>query len=120
MDREPILRWIDGYVAAWNSNRPDEIADLFSADARYYTAPFRQPWTGRDEIVAGWLDRQDAPGDTTFEWHPVVETDDLTIIQGETGYLSEKQTFSNLWVLRFDDDGRCREFTEWWMDHAGQ
>jgi hypothetical protein len=24
---------------------------------------------------------------------------------------------SNLFVLAFDDDGRCREFTEWYMKH---
>jgi len=23
--------------------------------------------------------------------------------------------FSNLWVARFGADGRCSEFTEWWM-----
>ncbi len=25
------------------------------------------------------------------------------------------ETFSNLWLIRLDDAGRCREFTEWWM-----
>jgi uncharacterized protein (TIGR02246 family) len=117
-DLEQLTAWIDGYVRAWNSNDPHEIGSLFTDDADYYTAPFRPPWHGREEIVAGWLDRTDEPGETTFDWHPVVITDDLAIIQGTTGYPDE--TFSNLWLIRLDADGRCREFTEWWMEHPGE
>jgi hypothetical protein len=32
---------------------------------------------------------------------------------------SPPHTYSNLWVIRLDADGRCAEFTEWWMQHPG-
>jgi hypothetical protein len=42
---------------------------------------------------------------------------DLAIVQGRTRYrTTTPATYSNLWVLRFAGDGRCREFTEWWME----
>ncbi|MEU8361278.1 nuclear transport factor 2 family protein [Nonomuraea sp. NPDC048882] len=107
--------WIEGYVRAWNSNHPDDISALFTENAVYYTEPYSSPWQGRDEIVAQWLGRQDKPGEATFEWHPVCVTDDLSVIQGVTTY--PDKTYSNLWVIRFASDGRCREFTEWWMRH---
>ncbi|MER6946685.1 nuclear transport factor 2 family protein [Nonomuraea sp. NPDC000554] len=107
--------WIDGYVRAWNSNDPDDIAALFSDDAVYFTEPYSSPWHGREEIVSNWLARKDQPGETTFTWHPVSVADDLSVIQGVTTY--PDKTFSNLWVIRFGPDGRCREFTEWWMEH---
>jgi uncharacterized protein Veg len=25
------------------------------------------------------------------------------------------RVYDNIFVVRFDDDGRCREFTEWYM-----
>jgi hypothetical protein len=50
-----------------------------------------------------------------FEWRPVAVTDDVAIVQGTTMYPTE--TYSNLWVIRLDADGRCREYTEWWMEH---
>jgi ketosteroid isomerase-like protein len=109
-------RWVDGYVRAWNSNDPADIGALFTDDARYYTAPFREPWRGREQIVQGWLDRRDEPGDATFEWQPVLATGELAIVQGVTGYADE--TYSNLWVIRLDPSGRCHEFTEWWMTHS--
>ena len=43
-------------------------------------------------------------------------TRDIAIVQGETGYPNER--YSNLWVIRLDDEGRAREFTEWWMDQS--
>jgi hypothetical protein len=112
-----VLRdWISAYERAWSSNEPDDIRALFTEDALYYTAPFREPWKGHAEIVEGWLDRKDEPGDATFEWTPLVETPEASIIVGTTAYADE--TYSNLWVIRLAADGRCREFTEWWMTQA--
>jgi uncharacterized protein (TIGR02246 family) len=115
-DLSRVTTWIEGYVRAWSSNDPADIGGLFTEDAEYYTAPFRPPWRGREQIVAGWLGRKDEPGETTFAWHPVSITDEVAVIEGTTTY--PDQTYSNLWVIRLDADGRCREFTEWWMEHA--
>jgi hypothetical protein len=112
-DRESVTRWIDAYVAAWNSNEPGEIGALFADDAKYHTDPYGEPWSGRDAIVKEWLRRRDAPGETTFTWHPVLIAGDTAVIEGETAY--PRAVYSNLWVLRFDDTGRCRDYTEWWM-----
>lgn len=114
---DQVATWVDGYVRAWNSNSPGDIAALFTEDAHYFTAPFRTPWRGTGEIVEGWLERKEEPGDATFSWEPLVLTPELTIIQGMTTYRTPPQIFSNLWIIRLDHDGRCREFTEWWMEH---
>jgi len=112
-----LQNWIDGYLRAWNSNAPSEIGQLFAEDGVYYTAPFRQPWRGRAAIIAGWLGRKDEPGQTRFTWHPVIVTDDVCIVQGVTEYLTvPPHTFSNLWLIRLDQQGQCVEFTEWWME----
>lgn len=109
-----LTDWINGYVRAWNTNDPADIGALFTGDAEYYTAPYRPPWRGRDQIVRDWLARADQPGETSFEWRPVVVTEDVSVVEGITRY--PKETFRNLWVIRLDGDGRCREFTEWWME----
>jgi hypothetical protein len=104
---------MNGYLHAWQSNDPAAIGALFAGDARYYTAPFREPWRGRDEIVREWLDRKDDPGTWTFDWDIVAIADDLGIVQGATRYPTG--AFSNLWLIRLDATGECTEFTEWWM-----
>ncbi len=62
-----LADWIAAYERAWASNDPDDIRALFTEDALYFTAPFRAPWQGRQEIVDGWIDRKDEPGGWAFE-----------------------------------------------------
>jgi uncharacterized protein (TIGR02246 family) len=112
---DAVTHWIQRYRAAWESNDPSEIGGLFADDAVYFTEPFAQPWRGRAQIVAGWLEHRDNEGETTFDWHPLSVTEDVAIIQGETGYPDRR--YSNLWVIRLDNTGQCRQFTEWWMLH---
>jgi ketosteroid isomerase-like protein len=112
-----LTRWMDDYRRAWSSNDPADIGALFTDDAAYYTAPFRTAWRGREEIIKGWIEIRDDPdGFPTFAWSPLVETSELAIVQGVTAY--PDTMYSNLWVIRFDADGRSREFTEWFMDQA--
>jgi hypothetical protein len=115
--REPLDRWIEGYVRAWNTNDAADIEALFTEDAEYRTEPYNPPWRGRAAIVEGWLAHRDKPGETSFDWEPLV-TGEVAVVQGTTRYPG--RTFSNLWVIRLAPDGRCREFGEWWMEHPGE
>lgn len=117
MDRSDVARWVDRYVEAWRTNDPAQIGALFTDDAAYYTAPFREPWRGRDGIVAGWLDRQESPDSWTFTSEVQAVADSLGFVRGVTTYSEPPVVYSNLWVIRLEPDGRCSEFTEWWMEH---
>jgi uncharacterized protein (TIGR02246 family) len=115
MDSTAVAAWVDQYIRAWNSNDPADIGRLFASDADYYTGPFDPPWQGRDAIVRNWLDRQDAPGSTTFRYEVLAATADTSLVRGWTRYHDPPREFSNIWLIRFDAHGHCREFTEWWM-----
>jgi hypothetical protein len=113
---DALTNWMSAYRQAWESNSPADIAALFTEDARYFKDPFTEPVIGRVAITKMWLQHKDDPGSTTFTWNPLVETEGLAIIQGETVYSTV--TYSNLWVIRLAADGRATEFTEWWMVQA--
>jgi hypothetical protein len=122
MDRGDVDKWVDRYVRAWESNEHEDIGQLFTEDARYYTAPYREPWVGRDGIVAEWIDRKDEPGVWEFR-HGVLGIDgSVAFVRGWTHYAAtadEQETeYSNLWVIRLEPDGRCSEFIEWWMERS--
>ncbi|MFQ5948543.1 MAG: nuclear transport factor 2 family protein [Acidimicrobiia bacterium] len=116
MNEYQLGSWVKGYVRAWESNDPDDIGRLFSEDAVYYTAPFRPPWRNREGIVAGWLDRRDQPGEWRFRYEVMAIVNDLGFVRGWTTYANPPVAYSNLWVIRLGSDGRCGEFTEWWME----
>jgi hypothetical protein len=112
-----LTAWIDAYVHAWNSNEPADIGALFTVDALYYTEPYEEPWRGRAAIVENWLRHRDEPGETTFEWRRIAVEGETVVIRGTTRY--PDRTYSNVWAIVLDAEGRCSEFTEWWMKHPG-
>ena len=114
MEEQAVHSWVERYLSAWISNHADDIASLFTEDARYFTAPHREPWSGRVDIVEGWIDRKDEPGQWEFSHELLAIAGDLAFVRSWTHYLDEDD-YSNLWMIRLDDAGRCSEFTEWWM-----
>jgi ketosteroid isomerase-like protein len=113
---EQVQAWCDAYVEAWRSYDPAAIGELFATDAAYAYQPYDEPLRGREAIVASWLDDRDEPGSWEAAYAPTLIEGDRAIVTGETRY-ADGRVFSNLWVVAFDDDGRCREFVEWFVEH---
>ena len=114
MTREVVDRWVADYRRAWVTNATEDIAAAFSEDASYYPSPGDPPWMGLEAIVAGWHAHQDAPGSTSFEWSLVARDGDTAVIRGVSTYPTT--IYDNLWIVRFAEDGRAAEFTEFWVD----
>jgi hypothetical protein len=112
---EVARRWLDGYMQAWRSNDRAEIEALFSADAAYRPQPDTPPAVGPSAIADAWLDDPDPPGSWNSELTPMLVHDDTAIITGWTDY-ADGERYLNLWIVRFAADGRCADFTEWWMN----
>ena len=111
---QPQVRaWIEKYVHAWTTADPRDIEPLFAADAEYHEWPYETHWIGRDDIVKGWLSRQQwQEGGWTFDWEILMITGDTAAIRG-TGVYTKLGTFENLWTVTFDSDGSCAVFRMW-------
>ncbi len=120
MTRDDVQRWLDAYVAAWHSYEPLAIGALFAADATYRYHPWDEPLVGRDAIVADWRDDQDAAGSWEAHYEPYAIEGDRAVAIGESRYLEPdgafRALFYNVWTLRFDGDGRCTEFVEYFTE----
>jgi hypothetical protein len=113
---ERLDSWMEGYIAAWSTNHPDHIAALFSPEAVYDPQTADGELHGRQEIIDWWREIDDDPDNWDFEWMPLVETDDLAVVTGATRYVDPEAIYRNLFVIRFDEDGLCRDFTEWYIE----
>jgi hypothetical protein len=122
------MRWLDAYVEAWKSYDPDRIGALFGDDVRYRYHPYDEPIVGKDAVVESWLGEgdhegapsRDEPGTYEAAYEPVAVEGDTAVATGTSTYLAEpggpvKEVYDNCFVIRFGDDGRCREFTEWYV-----
>ena len=119
MERERVSRWLEAYVAAWRSYDRADVGELFSDDAVYRWHPWDEPVRGREAIVAAWLEDRDEPGTYDARYEPVAVDGDLAVAVGHSAYTnadgSIDRIYDNCYLIRFDADGRYREFTEWYM-----
>jgi ketosteroid isomerase-like protein len=127
-----VQGWLDRYVDAWLTYDPEAIGDLFSTDVEYRYHPYDEPVVGREAVVASWLGEtsedgsssRDAPGTYEASYAPVAVDGDVAVATGTSSYRDEPggpftKVFHNCYLMRFDADGRCREFTEFYVRQPG-
>jgi uncharacterized protein (TIGR02246 family) len=114
-----VQRWLDAYVAAWRSYDPGEIKALFTEDAVYRPLPYDKPLRGREAIAKAWIAGRDPPDSWTADYRAVAVTGDVGVGRGVTRYRAvgrrSEREYANVFILRFDERGRCREYVEWWV-----
>jgi hypothetical protein len=131
MDRDSARAWLDRYVEAWKSYDRDDVGALFAADVVYRYHPHADPVVGRDAVVASWLGESDATGVSTrdaagtYDAHyaPYAVDEDRMVAIGTSVYQDHPdgpvtRTFDNCFLIRFDHEGRCLEFTEFYKERA--
>lgn len=130
MDRPAVQAWLDRYVEAWKSYDPAEIAALFGEGATYRYHPYDSGddiVRGRDAIVRDWIEpagdasSRDAPNSIDAHYEPYAVDGDRAVAVGWSRYWTDGtrselvRTYDNVYLLRFDDDSRCVDFTEFFM-----
>jgi ketosteroid isomerase-like protein len=128
MTKEDVDRWLADYVEAWKTYDPERIAALFSEDIAYRYHPYDDAIEGRDEVVKAWREEgdhpeagtRDEPGTFEAAYRAVAVDGDVAVATGISSYRDSPdgpvvRVYDNCFVMWFDSEGRCREFTEWFM-----
>ncbi|MDQ6714221.1 MAG: nuclear transport factor 2 family protein [Candidatus Dormibacteraeota bacterium] len=126
LTKERVAAWLADYVRAWDTYDSETIGSLFTEDATYAYHPFEEPVRGRLAIVASWLENKDAPGTYDGHYDPIAIDGDLAVAHGRSRYFKDAsrteldREYDNLFLIRFDDEGRCQSIREWYMAPRGQ
>jgi ketosteroid isomerase-like protein len=128
MTRDDVQTWLDRFIAAWAAYDAAAIGDLFTEDARYRYHPSDEGFVGREAIVRAWLEPSgdastlDEPDTWEAHYEPYAVDGDRAVAVGWSRYYADatKSTVANIWdnvyLLEFGDDGRCRAFTEFFVE----
>jgi SnoaL-like protein len=129
VDRTDVDLWLQRYVEAWKTYERGQIGALFTEDIEYRYHPYDDPVEGRDAVIASWLGEGDDENASTRDeegtydatYRAFAVDGDRAVAKGSSTYFVEpggkvEKVFDNCFVMRFAPDGRCREFTEWFME----
>jgi hypothetical protein len=126
VEKSAVIDWLDAYVKAWESYSPEAIGALFTDDATYSYYPFEEPVRGRKAIVESWLKDQNAPGTWEASYAPIAVDGNVAVAQGRSRYFKDStrteldKQWDNIFVIEFDESGRCSSFAEWFVAPKGQ
>jgi ketosteroid isomerase-like protein len=131
--KDDVDRWLADYVAAWLSYDRAKIEALFAEDITYRYHPEDDPIEGRSAVVASWLgdgdspdaSERDEPGTYSAAYRAIAVDGDVAVATGISSYRDSPdgpvvRIYDNCFVMQFDSEGRCREFTEWFMQRKGE
>src|SRR5689334_18123888 len=85
-DLQSVQKWLNDYVSAWKSYDAAAIGALFSQDAKYRYNPYDEPVTGREAIVAAWLENRDTPNTYAGDYKPLAVNGNTAVTNGHTYY----------------------------------
>jgi ketosteroid isomerase-like protein len=118
--RTDAEQWVAGYVAAWRAPGTDGLGALFAEGAQYLHSPYAEPIVGLVAIGQMWEEEREGPDEVfTFESRVLVMEGDTAVVRALVRYGSPvRQEYTDLWVVQFEQDGRCIFFEEWpfWPD----
>ena len=116
-----ITSWLEGYGNAWREADADAVAELFTEDAIYRSAPFREPHVGRDGVRRYWREEPMLHEQIDLQFGTPVVSGRRAAVEWWLMVLQDGEavTGPGCLVLRFDERGLCEELREYWDEQPG-
>ncbi len=113
VERQAVVEWIAAYQHAWRTAGTATLADVFAADVTYRPSPWAEPRVGLDELRRFWESERESAHESFRLTSDLVAIDGaIAVVRIEVHY-GDGERWRDLWIVSFDDDGRCRAFEEW-------
>lgn len=110
--------WLAAYSRAAAEDDPDASAALFADDARYFESPFDEPLIGHEAIYRYWAAGARDLTDRQATHEILAVRDNVGIARWRSRFVvratGEAVTLDCVFLVEFDEAGRCRLFREWW------
>lgn len=115
IDRASVQRWLDSYETAWRAPGTVGLASVFTTDATYLHSPYAEPVMGLPAIAAMWEADRAGPDEVFSLSTDIVAVEGhVAVVRALVRYgVPVRQEYTDLWVVRFDEPGRCSWFEEW-------
>ena len=122
MDRASVQDWLIRYVEAWRANAPGSSKPCSPTTPCTATAPTASTtprWASPQSWSHGWRSGDD-PDSWDADYRVFAVDGERAVAVGSSRYEASgdepARTFHNCFLLSFAADGRCAEFTDFYME----
>ena len=114
-------RWADGYERAWRAGDPEAAAALYAPDAHYRSEPFRDPYPGREGVLAYTRRAYATEAAQAPRFGTPFAAGASAAVEWWTTLLEEDQpaTLIGTSVLTFTPDGLVATGRDYWFQEPG-
>jgi ketosteroid isomerase-like protein len=115
MTPSEVMAWVRGYEEAWRAPGTPNLADLFADDVSYRPSPWAEAIEGLAALERFWEAERQGPDEPFAIQADLVAVDaPVAVVRVAVAYEEEADgRWRDLWVIRFNDEGRCASFEEW-------
>lgn len=119
---QTVQTWLEGYRQAWENRDPEAAAALFTADAPYREQPYQDPFPGAEGVRRYWTEVTAAQSEVRFRYGTPLIAGDRAVVEWWVTMVNggADVTLAGVFLLRFDESGRCSDFSEYWHFGEGQ
>lgn len=116
--REAFAAWMEKYGRAWEARDANAAADLYTENGTYQVTPFVEPMQGKVAIFEYWTHVVQTQENIQFGYEILAVTSEHGIARWWASFVIIPQQLETklegIFVLAFDDQGKCTHLREWW------
>jgi hypothetical protein len=112
-DLVAVTDWVARYEGAWRSPGTDALDELFTENVSYSPSPWALPVEGLEPLPRFWDAARRGPDEGFDMGSEVVAIDGRVAVVRVAVHYDDGQRWRDLWLLNFDEAGRCQHFEEW-------
>ena len=109
---------------AWESRNARAAANLFSANVSYRENPFDESLQGREEVERYWQEMIAEQEEVRVSFEILAVTAERAVVNWRADYTDaktkERATVNGVSAGRFDSEGLCGEWLEWWHEESNE
>ena len=115
ISRDEVARWVETYRSAWESGDADAVTELFTEDAHYWSAPFRDPHVGTNGVRDYWTGATGTQSDTRVVMGTPLVDGNRVAVEWWARFAEAEAPITLPGVLLLEFRGeRCRVLRENW------
>lgn len=118
---EVFAQWMEEYGRASADNDPEASAALFAEEASYYESPIDEPIVGRAAIYRYWAAGAQNLTEKSSSYEILALRDNVGVARWQSHFVVASTgaavALDCIFVVEFDEQGRCSLFREWWHLH---